>query len=317
MSMTINNIFKSVSYHLIKNYRAKYIKIDSDWLSGIDTNPEKGYSIMIDSLSGNKPCMISRFGNNELDAILCYKKGHPLSFLRTTIPFWVSDATKKRMSENAGFFPAKNKSLAKFADLCIEVSKEIDVLGAWIGYENNISEIKQSKIVPLWQLEPFWSAEPWTAVLKGKRVLVVHPFEDSIKQQYLKRELLFEKKNTLPEFASLHTIKAIQTVGGINNGFNSWFDALKYMEEQIDNIDYDIALIGCGAYGMPLAAHCKRMGKKAVHLGGALQLLFGIYGNRWLNEDQPHKQLINEHWVRPLDKEKPKTAENIENACYW
>lgn len=315
--MTTINFFKSTSYHLIKQYRSKYIKNYSNWLSNIDTNPEKGYSIMMDSISEDQPCMISRFGNNELDTILCYRKGHPFSFLRTTIPFWVSKETKKRMSENAGFFPANNKSLSRFADLCVEESKEINVLGAWIGYENNIPEIKHSKIVPLWQLEPFWSAEPWTAILKGKRVLVIHPFEDSIKQQYLKREFLFEKKDTLPEFASLQTIKAIQTVGGSNNGFDSWFDALKYMEDRIDKTDYDVALIGCGAYGMPLAAHCKRMGKKAVHLGGSLQLLFGIYGNRWLNDNYPQRRLINEYWVRPLEIERPKTADNIENACYW
>lgn len=48
------------------------------------------------------------------------------------------------------------------------------------------------------------------------------------------------------------------------------------MKDEIDKRDYDIALIGCGAYGFPLAAHIKRSGKKAVHLGGALQLLFGI-----------------------------------------
>ena len=87
--MTSINIFKSASYHFIKNYRAKYIKIDSNWLSSIDTDPEKGYSIILNSISGDKPCMISRFGNNELDAILCYRKGHPFSFLRKTFSFWV------------------------------------------------------------------------------------------------------------------------------------------------------------------------------------------------------------------------------------
>lgn len=51
------------------------------------------------------------------------------------------------------------------------------------------------------------------------------------------------------------------------------------MKDEIDKQDYDIALIGCGAYGFPLAAHIKRSGKKAIHLGGALQLLFGIKVN--------------------------------------
>ena len=33
------------------------------------------------------------------------------------------------------------------------------------------------------------------------------------------------------------------------------------MKMQMDEEDYDIALIGCGAYGMSLAAHAKRKGK--------------------------------------------------------
>ena len=58
------------------------------------------------------------------------------------------------------------------------------------------------------------------------------------------------------------------------------------MKAQIDKEDFDICLIGAGAYGFPLAAYVKRKGKKAVHLGGALQLLFGIKGSRW--EDPNH-----------------------------
>lgn len=74
------------------------------------------------------------------------------------------------------------------------------------------------------------------------------------------------------------TLEAVQSLGGSNNKFQSWFEALQWMEDEMDKTDYDICLIGCGAYGFPLAAHAKRKGKKAVHLGGALQLLFGIKG---------------------------------------
>lgn len=43
-------------------------------------------------------------------------------------------------------------------------------------------------------------------------------------------------------------------------------------------INFDTAIIGCGAYGMPLAAQIKNAGRQAIHLGGAVQLLFGIKG---------------------------------------
>jgi glycine/D-amino acid oxidase-like deaminating enzyme len=89
------------------------------------------------------------------------------------------------------------------------------------------------------------------------------------------------------------------------------------MCRKIDAIDFDIAIIGAGAYGLPMAAHVKRRGKKAVHLGGATQLLFGIRGKRW-DTDYPHLQpLFNEHWARPLPTETPPNAKTIEAGCYW
>lgn len=81
----------SISYKIIKRYREKYIKISSVWMDSIDSNPERGYDVIKQALLSERPCMISRFGNNELDATLNYRKCHPLSFLRTIHPFWVGE----------------------------------------------------------------------------------------------------------------------------------------------------------------------------------------------------------------------------------
>ena len=89
----------------------------------------------------------------------------------------------------------------------------------------------------------------------------------------------------------------------------------------MDKVDYDVALIGCGAYGFCLAAHAKRSGKKAVHLGGVLQLLFGIKGNRWEDKNYhpvfDYNTLFNSFWVKPGDDYRPDNAEQFEGACYW
>jgi hypothetical protein len=140
--------------------------------------------------------------------------------------------------------------------------------------------------VQLETLYPFFVKNPWTRALKGKKVLVVHPFEETIKMQYSNRILLFENQDVLPQF-QLITLKAIQSLGGGSTVFENWFKALKYMEDQISILDFDICILGCGAYGLPLAAHVKRMGKKAVHLGGGSQLLFGIKGRRWIEDYKP------------------------------
>ena len=95
----------------------------------------------------------------------------------------------------------------------------------------------------------------------------------------------------------------------------------------MDACDYDICLIGCGAYGFHLAAHAKRAGKKAVHLGGVLQMLFGIKGNRWEDPNYGvpelgiprgwYLQLFNEYWVKPGEALRSKNADKVEGACYW
>ena len=155
--------------------------------------------------------------------------------------------------------------------------------------------------------------------LKGKKVLVVHPFVDSIRYQYdHNRDKLFDNPDVLPEFKELLTVKAVQTISDQQDErFDTWFDALKYMKDEISKLDFDIALIGCGAYGMCLAAHVKRMGKQAVHLAGWTQMLFGVYGERWIKDQSKYSKYINDYWIRLLESEKPKGAEKVENGCYW
>ena len=91
---------------------------------------------------------------------------------------------------------------------------------------------------------------------------------------------------------------------------------LKSMEDEMDRTDYDILLVGAGAYGFHLAHHAKEMGKIGIHVAGALQLLFGIKGGRWTG-----LEFINEHWVSPSEKETPKnntTFVKMEGSnAYW
>jgi len=175
-----------------------------------------------------------------------------------------------------------------------------------------------------WNLDSF-STKPWTSALKGKRVLVIHPFAETIDKQYHNyRTKIFEKKfkcdDILPEF-DLITLKAIQTINfnSESQKYKDWFEALNFMVKQCEKIDFDVAIIGCGAYGLPLATAIKQMGKGAIHLGGATQLLFGIMGKRWEVEGYKEifDQIKNEYWTRPLPEEKPQNADQIENGCYW
>lgn len=311
-------------------YRNKYVPLyehvglpPKEWIRDY----EEASNLIFSFLESDKPCCVGRYGSNEF---LCMenfmKRSHPLWRLRNLFPFWAPSSLLHSMRQNAGFFsPDGYQAFSRFADLYYESAKEVDVLACWFKNQEVVEKEMNYKICWILSIEPWWAKNPWTRYLKGKKVLVVHPFAETIESQYKKRGLLFDNPDVLPEFSSLTIIKAVQSIGGENNGFRDWFEALHYMEEQVDKVDYEVALIGCGAYGLPLAAHCKKRGKKAVHLGGALQLLFGIKGNRWespsYGRELPgidyQRLLSNPNWVRPLETEKAKNSEKVEGACYW
>lgn len=288
---------------------------------------EEVYKRIKNALQYDTGLMICKFGTIELRAFCCIdgvKNGFKIHDYYGGILDEQCVLPKEAMEalcNNAGFFPNDLSKGIKFRDLMEQDMKEIDILGSYIKQEKQVEKYLPDclKINLNGYYAPFLWQHPWTRILEGKRVLVVHPFSESIKKQYENREHLFEDSEVLPCFKELITIKAVQSIAGNgdNTGFNDWFEALNWMENQMDSMDYDVALIGCGAYGLSLAAHAKRQGKVAVHLAGWTQMLFGIYGNRWI-EDQPEfKKYVNSYWIRPSENEKPKGVEKVENACYW
>lgn len=289
-------------------------------------------------LATGRPCMISRFGTTELNCVNNYLCVHsPKSFIRkcyeyitdyTHTPWWNVDHFRK-MSLWSGIFPIGQETAELFSECYLQVIPEIDMLGSFQYYERFMPLRADIQKIQLEMLYPFFVVRPWTRILRGKKVLVVHPFEETIRQQYRLRNLLFDNCEVLPEF-ELITIKAVQTIAGNQSEFHDWFEALDYMKNQIESIDFDVALLGCGAYGLPLAAYIKRLGKQAVHIGGGLQLLFGIKGRRWTDQyadyldyrpgiriGVDYKTLFNSHWSFPLPIDTPKGAEMVENSCYW
>ena len=262
-------------------------------------------------LSGKDPIMIARFGSTEIKAVL-----YPF------FPLLLRMIFKKRIFSNmetlSGFFAINDDNIRRFSKLMIEDMKLLDFLGSWRIEERFLEKhYPNAKRVELINLEPYLQSTPWSIALKDKKILVIHPFNETIESQYhTNRENLFENPYVLPEFKSLQTIKAVQTIAGQKTEFEDWFSALDYMKVEIDKRDFDIAIIGCGAYGFPLAAHVKRMGKKAIHLGGPTQMLFGIKGKRWI-ENPDFNHIINEHFIFPKESDKVQNAQMVEGACYW
>lgn len=282
-------------------------------------------------LNSGKPCFIGRFGSIELNAFANYLTVtnqikdlplySPMKYVADLCyPNWFSIGTKNGMCNNAGFFPPTDDNLLRWGKLVQDDLQNLDVLLSWRSEENYIKTFLQGKqIICNSELyNPFMYPNPWTKALEGKNVLVISPFIDSIKYQYSNnREKLFKNLDVLPKF-NLVTLKAYNVLRGINTykDISSWFDALSNMERQIKEINFDIALLGCGAYAFSLASYIKQLGKIAITCCGSLQTLFGIYGERYEKWFREH-DLLNEYWIRPSNSERPEGFRFVENGAYW
>ena len=175
-----------------------------------------------------------------------------------------------------------------------------------------------AKFILLSQIESHFydSRHSWVRHLEGKKVLIISPFVEQIKKQYNRRSLVWGKNEFLPQM-EMRYLKSVWYIDeNDNGGFASWFDALQYLMDQLEKIDFDVALIGCGPFSTFLASHCKRMGKVGIQYGGALQMLFGIKGARWDNNSFYNK-FFNKYWVRASKDNAPKNANLLDDTCYW
>ena len=271
-------------------------------------------------LREDSPFFVGRFGFFELSAMRNFYFERQENYPQIL----------ESLKNCAGVFPPTRETGECFLSMMQEALAETDfLLCSGEPFENYFAKRfgkKSMYWVPNIGLASPWLFDPpWSGALKGKRVLVVNPFSQTISSQYARREKLFPKTEILPEF-ELITYRSMFTIGEYRDpDFPDFFTALEHQFREISALDFDIALLGCGAYGFPLAAMIRgRLGKSAFHMGGVLQLLFGILGARWdgsrFPEEGPNKSIkpyINEYWTYPSAEETPEAAGGVEYGPYW
>jgi len=255
----------------------------------------------------DKPMAIGKIGSSECRALAAGRGWHELTQLDL-----------HDIYVGAGVFPPDPTSLQSFFSIYGNHLTDVDVIAKWLGpLEEKLinSYCPCATSVELRDLEPYYWDDPWSQALENKNVLVISPFADSINSQYTKRELLWQDPKVLPKF-NLRTIKCpLSWYVGKRDG-STWGAEFEDLKHEMEKESFDICLIGAGAWSLPLAVHAKRLGKIGIHLGGALQILFGIKGKRW-DEHDVISEFYNDAWVRPSEKETPTTSFKVEGGCYW
>lgn len=160
-------------------------------------------------------------------------------------------------------------------------------------------------VTPFEEVEPIRAVargiRPWTLSLRGKRVLVVHPFIRTIESQFRRKDQILGVKDALPDF-ELSVMRPPLSLRASSGDVESWPNQFRQLVAASLENDFDVALIGAGGYGAPLAAAIRASGRTAVHTAGATQLIFGIRGNRW-DADTEVSKIIDSSWVRPFEED--------------
>lgn len=174
-------------------------------------------------------------------------------------------------------------------------------------------------------LEPFYqileNIKPWTHYLYGKKVLIINPFVESFKKQLNNNFQIFKdnEKKIFLEGQEFIFYKTYQTIAG-NHIHDDWLQTFMLMCQDISKLEFDIALLGCGGYGLPLCNFIKtKLKKSSIYIGGGLQLLFGVMGKRWENNEL-WKKIIKENntkFIKPSKNELCDNLKTIEEGCYW
>ncbi len=272
-----------------------------------------------DCILAQAPSAIGKIGSVELLSLKHWNRHRDDT---TSLATECGQRVCYKLFKNAGVFPQTNEMYAKFCVTFLNSLTQVDCLAPWFLKGERAILKQYAAQAQLISADPLYlnpigseSSSHWTQSLRHKTILVVSPFTATIQEQFARREQIWPGEHPLLPKCTLKTLQVPLAASVAPSPYSDWFTGLTAMQAQLAKIDFDVALIGAGAWSLPLATHAKQLGKIGIHLGGATQLLFGIKGKRWEQGGEP--SYYNNAWVRPSSNETPSGVGKIEGACYW
>ena len=264
--------------------------------------------------NGGAPVLIGRLGSTEAQETVNIAEG------RTPHP---------ALAANSGVFASSNESVwptwRAFMSEYLAAVRDADMMQLWplqcpesVAFMCYFNVVRPLTFYHGGLLELLDLAE--ALARRRARVLVVSPWASSIARNLPNLHLIHPSRNLTG--LRVRVLRAPLTYTptwhafSIANKLFNWTDALAALKNAASHewslgtrrARSHVVLLGCGAYGMPLAAHAKRAGLSSIYLGGALQLLFGIRGARW--DSILPSGTVNEYWTRPSAAESSSAVTN-------
>jgi hypothetical protein len=247
--------------------------------------------IFTDLFLSDKPLWIARYGGSDTFAYEVFKNTNKLS-----------KESVNCVSKFNGFFcKNKNTILNVFAESTkdyydsLQNSDFITIIGGenevnnFINHNNSFIHKHISTYSFIEAFEPFFkSFKIWG---ENKKILIISPFSKTIKYQTSAERInKILTHHTFPNcsFITYQTPITYNTDDFTSNyfktetnGYNNWLELSNKMCNEIKDLDFDVAFISAGIYTMNIGNFIKKNGKKAIYIGGMLNVLFNIYGSRY------------------------------------
>lgn len=158
--------------------------------------------------------------------------------------------------------------------------------------------------------------------LSGRRVLLITTPAEFLATRATKETFeavwaSIERQWFEPE--SIRTLEIPNTYSvSVRGQFTDSNHYLEYVLGLVPRDGFDVALIGAALYGSPIAAHVRSLGKVGISLGSQLQLLFGVYGQRWMKWPDFVTETLNEAWTLfPPSYAPPDDQHSGDDRSYW
>lgn len=265
----------------------------------------------------NKPFFIGRIAGCELKVAYHILRGDFMDIVDELI----------ELENNAGIKTNDNISLKKYVEKLVESYENCTTIAEWdidgkvfahtgVGQKLITSRTPNIPKINALALEPYYFKDSWMPALKGKKILIVHPFSKTFSKQVSNLKKIFPNQ-TWFEDCEFQFVQPPLTLAG-NHDNRDWQEHLiPFLESLREVKEFDVALVAAGGYGMLVANFIfKELERSVIYIGGALQLFFGVIGKRWF-ENKEILKFINDDWIRPDKEDKPSNFTKVEKGCYW
>lgn len=246
-------------------------------------------------LERDDPGFICRLGGDEYDfTVLHFLTGvtsrRATERLHRYNGYYDTSKDPKLQSENLKALYSMLREAAEGSDFATLGGRLRTQSGFSTGIISNSAQGKYLKSLQLPEVHAYdyidsYAFRSLLPILAGKTILLVSPFCNEMMDQYASKSKVLFSDGPMPNF----TLKGLKTYVTYNDmrdttsvfPHTSTLETIEVLKQRMNEIDFDVALLGCGLYTNPLGFHAKCLGKKAIYMGGALQVYFGVLGNRY------------------------------------